>query len=59
MLQARKIMKYSKPGLSTMFMPKRGNEVRISGRMAQCMAQANEVAIPIASQLILIRMAQN
>ena len=49
-------MKYSKPALSTMFIPNNGREVRTSGNTAQWMAQANEVAIPIASQLILKRM---
>lgn len=33
------------------FMPNKGNEERTNGSKAQCIAQANEVAIPSPSQL--------
>jgi hypothetical protein len=53
MPKARKIMKYSKEILSMILMPKMGRLVSNSGSTAQCIAQANEVAIPNASQLNL------
>lgn len=36
-------------------MPNRGSDVSINGSMAQCTAQAKDVAIPNPSQLTLIR----
>ena len=40
-----------------MLMPKMGKELIIMGSMAQCMAQANDVAIPNASQFTFIFIA--
>ena len=42
-----------------MLIPNNGREVNNSGRNAQCIAQATDVAIPNASQLILDRIRQN
>ncbi len=39
--------------------PNNGREVNNKGKKAQCIAQATDVAIPNASQLILDRMSQN
>ncbi len=36
-----------------MFMPNKGSDVKIKGSIAQWIAQATEVIIPIKSQLIL------
>ena len=38
--------------LSIILTPKIGSVERTNGRIAQCMAQASEVVIPIVSQLI-------
>lgn len=53
MAKARKIMKYSKGSFSMILIPKTGRLVNNNGKIAQCIAQANDVATPQASQLIL------
>jgi hypothetical protein len=52
MESASKIIKYSKAVLSTMSIQKIGKVVSTIGSTAQCMAQATDVVIPKASQLI-------
>jgi UDP-N-acetylglucosamine:LPS N-acetylglucosamine transferase len=46
-------MIYSKYKLSMILMPNKGRLLKNKGNKAQCMAQAKDVAIPNASQLIL------
>jgi hypothetical protein len=53
MQRARNIIKYSKAVLSIILIPKTGNVESTIGSTAQCIAQAKEVVIPNASQLIL------
>jgi len=50
---ANATMMYSKYKLSMMFTPNKGRLLKNNGNNAQCMAQASDVAIPKASQLIL------
>lgn len=48
---ARKIIKYSKRTFSIMLIPNIGKLVNNRGNTAQCIAQANDVVMPNASQL--------
>ena len=53
-MKANAIIPHSKNELCMMLMPKTGSVLSIKGRRAQCMAQATEVAIPMASQFNFI-----
>jgi hypothetical protein len=53
MINARKIIKYSKLTLFTRFIPRIGRDPRRRGRIAQWIAHAIVVTIPAASQFIL------
>ena len=53
MIRASTIIRYSNETLSMMSIPNIGKLESIKGKTAQCIAQASDVVIPSASQLIL------